>query len=183
MRLPRRWPRSSGGKPSSRRDPPDVDAIVDFDLRFWVDGLGQPETRVPAAIRDKVREMDAGQYAADRVSGHPIPLMPPANARLADLRCPVLAVAGELDVSEVAQTARHLEAQAPERAGRDPARCRAHDRHGGPRRARRADRRVPGAVAALVVTRGRARSFLAAILAVVVAACGGDRRQAPTAFP
>ena len=94
-------------------DPPDVDAIVDFDLRFWVDGLGQPETRVRAAIRDKVRAMDAGQYAADRVSGRPMPLKPPAGARLADLRCPVLAVAGMLDASEVAQTARHLEEQAP----------------------------------------------------------------------
>ena len=34
--------------------------------------------------------------------------------RLADLRCPVLAVAGDLDVSEVALTARHLEANAPD---------------------------------------------------------------------
>jgi 3-oxoadipate enol-lactonase len=47
------------------------------------------------------------------VSGRPMPLEPPAASRLADLQCPVLAVAGDLDVSGVVQTARHLEAHAP----------------------------------------------------------------------
>jgi pimeloyl-ACP methyl ester carboxylesterase len=93
---------------------PDPDAIDDIDVRVWVDGPGQPETRVPAAIRDKVRMMDAPQYAAGHVSGRPIPLDPSAAARLADLRCPVLAVAGALDMSDVAQAARHLEANAPD---------------------------------------------------------------------
>jgi pimeloyl-ACP methyl ester carboxylesterase len=93
---------------------PDPDAVADIDVRVWVDGPGQPETRVQAAIREKVRMMDAPQYAAGHVSGRPIPLDPPAAARLADLRCPVLAVAGELDVSDVAQAARHLEADAPD---------------------------------------------------------------------
>jgi pimeloyl-ACP methyl ester carboxylesterase len=94
-------------------EPPDPDAIADIDVRLWVDGPGQPETRVPAAVRDKVRAMDAALYAPDVVHGRPIPLDPPANARLYDLRCPVLAVAGDLDVSEIAHTARHLEAHVP----------------------------------------------------------------------
>lgn len=93
---------------------PDRDAIADIDVRVWVDGPGQPATRVPAEIRDKVRAMDVPQYAPGHVSGRPIPLDPPAAARLADLACPVLAVAGALDVSDVAQTARHLEANAPD---------------------------------------------------------------------
>lgn len=93
-------------------DPPVADAIADIDVRVWVDGPGQPATRVPAAIRDKVRMMDAPQYALGHVGGRPVALKPPAAARLADPRCPVLAIAGELDVSEVAQTARHLEASA-----------------------------------------------------------------------
>ena len=101
------------GEALEAADPPEVDAIVDLDVRFWVDGLGQPETRVTSAIREKVRAMDAAQYAPDRVNGHPIVLVPPAGERLGDLRCPVLAIAGELDASEVAQTARHLEAEAP----------------------------------------------------------------------
>jgi 3-oxoadipate enol-lactonase len=92
----------------------DVDAILDLEMRLWVDGVGQPEGRVPAAIREHFREMDAPLYAAGRVTGRPIVLEPPAGARLSDLRCPVLALAGELDVSDVAHTARHLEANAPD---------------------------------------------------------------------
>jgi pimeloyl-ACP methyl ester carboxylesterase len=92
---------------------PDPAAIADIDVRVWVDGPGQPATRVPAAIRERVRAMDAPQYEQGHVSGRPIPLTPPAATRLADLRSPVLAVAGALDVSDVAQTARHLEAEAP----------------------------------------------------------------------
>lgn len=34
------------------------DAVADFDVRLWVDGIGQTADRVPSAIRDAVREMD-----------------------------------------------------------------------------------------------------------------------------
>ena len=94
-------------------DEPDPAAIADIDVRVWVDGPGQPVTRVPAAIRERVTEMDVPNYAPGHVSGRPVPLTPPAADRLAELRCPVLAIAGAVDVSEVAQAARHLEANAP----------------------------------------------------------------------
>ena len=94
-------------------DPPDPDAIADFDVRLWVDGPGQSPTRVPAAIREAVRAMDRPLYVAGHVDGRPIVLDPPAAQRLADLRCPVLAVAGALDVSDIAEMAHHLEAHAP----------------------------------------------------------------------
>ncbi len=70
-------------------------------------------TALSPRIREAVRSMDEPLYAVGTISGQPIRLTPPAADRLADLRCPVLAVAGELDVSEVAQTARHLESHAP----------------------------------------------------------------------
>ena len=85
-----------------------------FPERSWgrrVDGPGQPATRVPATIRNLVLEMD--YWDPSKTQGKPIRLDPPANERLAQLRCPVLAVAGELDVSGVVVTARHLEANAP----------------------------------------------------------------------
>jgi pimeloyl-ACP methyl ester carboxylesterase len=93
------------------QDPVDPAAVADIDIRVWVDGPGQPPTRVPAAIRDLVREMDL--FDPSQPQGKPIRLAPPASERLAELRCPILAVAGELDVSEVAVTARHLEVNAP----------------------------------------------------------------------
>ncbi len=47
------------------------------------------------------------------MSGRRIPLDPPAAERLDELRLPVLAVAGALDPTEIAQIARHLETNAP----------------------------------------------------------------------
>jgi pimeloyl-ACP methyl ester carboxylesterase len=95
-------------------DPPDPDAIAEFDVRLWVDGLGRPADRVAWGIRERVREMDRPQYVPGHLTGRPITLAPPANEQLAELRCPVLAIAGGLDVSDVAATARHLEANSPD---------------------------------------------------------------------
>ncbi len=92
-------------------DPRDPAALAEFDVRVWVDGPGQPATRVPAAIRDLVYEMDL--LDPERHQGEARRLVPPANDRLGELRCPVLAVAGELDIPDIVQTAHRLEADAP----------------------------------------------------------------------
>jgi pimeloyl-ACP methyl ester carboxylesterase len=92
----------------------DADALADFDVRLWVDGLGQPTTRVPAAIREAVRSMTRRDADRTRAHGRPIPLDPPAAGRLDALTMPVLAVAGALDVSDVAAAARYLETAAPD---------------------------------------------------------------------
>jgi pimeloyl-ACP methyl ester carboxylesterase len=95
-------------------DPPDPVAIAEFDVRFWVDGPTSPVDRVSDRIREAIRAMDEAANQPGRVGGRPIRLQPPAAERLTDLRCPVLAVAGELDASAVAQTARHLAANSPD---------------------------------------------------------------------
>jgi pimeloyl-ACP methyl ester carboxylesterase len=92
---------------------PDVNAIVDMSLSLWVDGPGQPSDRLDPAIREAVRSMCRPLYEPGRVRGRSVRLEPTANDRLRDLRCPVLAVAGELDVSDMAQTARYMQASAP----------------------------------------------------------------------
>lgn len=93
------------------QDPVDPAAVADIDIRAWVDGPGQPPTRVQPWIRDLVREMDL--WDTSKPQGKPKRLDPPANDRIAEIRCPVLVVAGELDFGEVTQVARHLEANAP----------------------------------------------------------------------
>jgi pimeloyl-ACP methyl ester carboxylesterase len=93
--------------------PPDPEAVADIDIRVWVDGPGQPADRVPAAIRELVREMDMTGYEPGHETGSLIRLDPPAAERLDEIRCPVLALAGDRDVSGVAATARHLEASLP----------------------------------------------------------------------
>ncbi len=95
-------------------DPPDAAAIADLDVRVWVDGIGQPVDRVPSEVREAVRAMDRALWQPGRTGGRPVPLRPPAAERLDELRCPVLAAAGELDVSDVVATAHHLEASAPD---------------------------------------------------------------------
>ncbi len=94
-------------------DPPDPDAIVDFEVRVWLDGPGQSAGRAAADVRESMRTMDRAVHAPGRARGRPIVLDPPAAARLGELRCPVLAVAGLLDFSYAADTARYLEANAP----------------------------------------------------------------------
>jgi 3-oxoadipate enol-lactonase len=93
--------------------PKDAEAIIALDTRVWVDGPGQPAGRAPAWIADQVRETNRLLAEPGHVFGRPIVLDPPAAARLDELRCPVLAVAGALDVSDVAETAHHLAAHAP----------------------------------------------------------------------
>jgi pimeloyl-ACP methyl ester carboxylesterase len=93
------------------------EAIADLDIRTWVDGPGQPPHRVPAEIRELVREMDLEVIRArrqpTRPTGRPIPLDPPAGKQLGRLTMPVLAIAGAFDTSDVAAVARHLEQRVP----------------------------------------------------------------------
>ncbi len=77
----------------------DADRLADLDVRLWVDGVGQPPTRVEPAIRDLVWRMDRPSCAPDHVHARPIPLLPSANERLADVAVPTLAVDGALDTS------------------------------------------------------------------------------------
>jgi 3-oxoadipate enol-lactonase len=86
----------------------DVDAMADLDVRIWVDGVGQPPDRVPAEIREAVRDMDRPLVTPGRVMGRPIPLEPAANERLGEIRLPTLIVAGALDTSGTLAAARRL---------------------------------------------------------------------------
>ena len=91
----------------------DREASADFMVRLWVDGIGQPEGRAPADVRAAVREMAFAVSDPTRPNGRPIPLDPAAATRLGSLSMHILALAGELDVSDIAATARHIEATAP----------------------------------------------------------------------
>lgn len=102
------WERVDAAEPFSAA------ALTAFEVGLWVDGPGQPADRVDPAIRDLVYAMNLPINEPEHIAGTQIRLDPPAVERLADLRCPVLAVAGELDLSSVAVTARHLEANAPD---------------------------------------------------------------------
>lgn len=83
----------------------DWEAVADLDVARWVDGPGQPPGRAPEAIRSFVRQMDLETLVADKPTGQPIELDPPAARRLADIAAPVMAIVGLLDGSSTAQAA------------------------------------------------------------------------------
>ena len=91
----------------------DAAGMADLDIRAWVDGIGQPPTRVPASIREAVREMDLPLVEPGRVFGKPIPLDPPADERLGEIRLPTLAVVGALDSSGTRASAARLAETVP----------------------------------------------------------------------
>jgi pimeloyl-ACP methyl ester carboxylesterase len=94
-------------------EPFDADALTDFEVRVWMDGPDQSSDRVDAGLRDALWAMARPLNEPGRVRGRAIALEPPANDRLVELRCPVLAVGGALDFSEVVQAGRRLETGAP----------------------------------------------------------------------
>jgi pimeloyl-ACP methyl ester carboxylesterase len=93
--------------------PRDPDALADLLVQIWADGPGQPPTRLPSAMREFVRERARKQFLPGYVSGRRIDLEPAANGRLGELRCPVLAVAGGLDISHEVNAARRVAEAAP----------------------------------------------------------------------
>jgi pimeloyl-ACP methyl ester carboxylesterase len=94
-------------------EPFDAAALTEFEVGVWGDGPGQPAGRAAASVRERLYEMDLPLNDPASVKGREIPLDPPANDRLAELRCPVLMAAGTLDFSDTVKTAEHLVAEVP----------------------------------------------------------------------
>jgi len=88
------------------------EALADWETAFWADGPGQPADRVPE-IRARVHDWILENYRAEKEEGEPRPLDPPAEARLADLRPPLLVMLGTLDEPSTTDAMRHLAASVP----------------------------------------------------------------------
>jgi len=86
----------------------DAERLLDLELRIWLDGIGQPPTRVPAPLREAFLEMDRPLLQPGHVFGKPTPLAPPAAERLGEVRIPTLVVVGALDTSGTRASAAHL---------------------------------------------------------------------------
>jgi 3-oxoadipate enol-lactonase len=72
--------------------------LAELETRMWVDGFGQPADRVDPAVREQVKGWILENYRAiGGVAGRPIPLDPPADARLDAIAVPTLAIWGDAD--------------------------------------------------------------------------------------
>jgi pimeloyl-ACP methyl ester carboxylesterase len=88
-------------------------SLADLDVEIWVDGIGQPAGRAPAAARDLVRTMTYETYVQEKPYGDTIVLDPPAAGRLGELSMPVLVIQGLLDESGTIRSGRLLAEHAP----------------------------------------------------------------------
>lgn len=82
--------------------------LANLETAYWVDGPGQPIDRVSPEVRELVYRWIFETYADEKEEGMPQRLDPPAAERLANLRIPILSMAGEFDEAHTTASCRHL---------------------------------------------------------------------------
>ena len=75
----------------------DITGLAELETQVWVDGWGQPASRVDPGIRRLVHDWIEADIRADKPWGKPAEIEPPAAERLGDVRVPVLVMIGEVD--------------------------------------------------------------------------------------
>lgn len=75
----------------------DWDRLADLETEVWVDGWGQPPTRIDPVVRSKVHDWILTTYRQENEEGEPQGLEPPANTRLGEVRAPTLVLVGTAD--------------------------------------------------------------------------------------
>ena len=88
--------------------------LAELETQIWVDGWGQPTTRVGRTLRDSIKGDVLSTYQAENEEGLPQPLEPRAADRLGELTVPVLVMIGTLDEARSRATAAHLVASVSE---------------------------------------------------------------------
>lgn len=91
----------------------DFDLAAELDARVWVDGVGQPTTRVDPAVRDAFKRMDRELLEPGRQYGRRVKAAEPAIGRLETVHVPTLVVVGELDTAGTRASAERLAAEVP----------------------------------------------------------------------
>lgn len=91
----------------------DWDLAAELDTQIWMDGPGQPSTRVDPAVRKAFTAMDRELLEPGREFGERKPADVPAVGQLGSLRVPTLLVVGELDTSGTRAAAERLAEDVP----------------------------------------------------------------------
>jgi 3-oxoadipate enol-lactonase len=91
----------------------DWDLATEIDAQIWMDGVGQPATRVDPAVRAAFKAMDRELLEPGRVYGDRKPVDDVAAGRLATIRTPTLLVIGDLDTEGTRASAQKLADEVP----------------------------------------------------------------------
>jgi pimeloyl-ACP methyl ester carboxylesterase len=88
-----------------------IEALNLGEVRLWLDGPHAPEGRVGGPLRQLALDMNRIALHADSPGYEPEP--PDAWSRLAEIPCPVLVVAGDLDLGHIRERCRWVADQIP----------------------------------------------------------------------
>lgn len=91
----------------------DWDLATEYDTQIWMDGPGQPATRVAPVVRASFKEMDRELLEPGRQYGRRQKAAVPAIDRLGTVQVPTLAVIGGLDTVGTQAAAERLAADVP----------------------------------------------------------------------
>jgi 3-oxoadipate enol-lactonase len=91
----------------------DWDLATEFDTQIWMDGPGQPATRVAPEVRAAFKAMDRELLEPGRVYGNRRKAEVPAIDQLSTVRVPTLVVIGGLDTVGTQASAERLAADVP----------------------------------------------------------------------
>ena len=91
----------------------DWDRLAEMETQVWVDGWGQPPTRVDPELRRLVHGWILADLRADKPWGKPGSIDPPAAQRLGRVDVPTLVMIGEVDEARGVAAGRHLAASVP----------------------------------------------------------------------
>jgi 3-oxoadipate enol-lactonase len=86
----------------------DWEALAELETQTWVDGWGQPKSRVDPAVRETVKGWILDTYREEKIEGKPQAPDPPAVERLDEIRTPLLVMVGEADEPGGVAAGRHL---------------------------------------------------------------------------
>lgn len=91
----------------------DWDLAAELTAQIWLDGVGQPATRVAPEVRAAFKRMDRELLEPGREYGKRVKAAEPAIGRLASVRVPTLVVIGGLDTAGTRASAELLAAGVP----------------------------------------------------------------------
>lgn len=92
----------------------DLEEVNRLELRYWLDGVEQPEGRVGGAPRALMHEMNAHALSADDI-GEPV-TRPDIWPRLEEIEVPTLVLVGALDLPAFGPQCRELATRLPDAA-------------------------------------------------------------------
>lgn len=96
----------------------DIEAETELAVRIWIDGPYRQPDMADSTVRQRAAEMSRNAMSKGAwtmsFAPDPVPLDPPAAARLQQIKAPVLIMAGELDNPEILRAASFMAGAIPD---------------------------------------------------------------------